>query len=94
MQCFLRQKQPEADLLEQRNIAEFAVCSGSTAENKPVKDINWPADTLLVDIKRGEQRLIPAGNTRIRSGDFLYILTHNKNIVLLQQLTGEKQTKK
>jgi Trk K+ transport system NAD-binding subunit len=49
---------------------------------------------LLVDIKRGEQRLIPAGNTRIRSGDFLYILTHNKNIVLLQQLTSEKQTKK
>lgn len=94
LQRSLRQKQPEADLLEQRNIAEFAVCSGSTAENKLVKDINWPADTLLVDIKRGEQRLIPAGNTRIRSGDFLYILTHNKNIVLLQQLTGEKQTNK
>ena len=94
LQRSLRQKQPEAELLEQRNIAEFAVCSGSTAENKLVKDINWPADTLLVDIKRGEQRLIPAGNTRIRSGDFLYILTHNKNIVLLQQITGEKQTKK
>lgn len=94
LQRSLRQKQPEPSLLEQRNIAEFAVCSGSAVENKLIRDIKWPADTLLVDIKRGEQRLIPAGTTRIRAGDFLYILTHNKNILFLQQLTGEKQTQK
>ena len=90
LQRSLRQKQPEPALLEQRNIAEFAVCSGSAVENKLVRDIAWPQDTLLVDIKRGEQRLVPAGNTMIRAGDFLYILTHNKNIVFLRQITGEK----
>lgn len=94
LQRSLRQKQPESTLLEQRNIAEFSVCSGSAVENKLVRDIEWPTDTLLVDIKRGEQRLIPAGNTRIRAGDFLYILTHNKNIAFLQQLTCEKISEK
>jgi hypothetical protein len=34
LQRSLRQKQPEADLLKQRNIAEFAVCSSLPAKNK------------------------------------------------------------
>lgn len=90
LQRSLRQHRPDASLLEQRNIAEFAVCSGSAAENRLVRDLDWPADTLLVDIKRGEQRIIPSGTTRICAGDFLYILTRNENITFLQQLTAEK----
>jgi hypothetical protein len=34
LQRSLRQKQPEADLLKQRNIAEFAVCNSLPAKNK------------------------------------------------------------
>ena len=40
-----------------------------------IKEINWPEHTLLVDVKRGESALIPIGDTRLRAGDFLYVLT-------------------
>ena len=44
-------------------------------ENKKVKDVPWPEHTLLVDIKRGSEQLVPDGNTTIHAGDFLYVLT-------------------
>ena len=60
-------------------------------ENKLVKDIKWPPHTLLVDIKRGEEQLVPAGDTKIMAGDFIYVLSHNEHVVLLQKLAAEKE---
>ncbi len=82
---------PSQKLMEQRNITELAVCSGSEIENKLVKEIAWPHDTLLVDIKRGEEQLVPAGDTRIMAGDFIYVLSYNENIPHLQKLAMEKE---
>ena len=78
-------------LHEQRNITELAVCSGSPIENKLVKEIKWPPNTLLVDIKRGEEQLVPAGDTKIMAGDFIYVLSYNENISQLQKLASEKE---
>lgn len=58
----------------QRNVIELAVCSGSPIDGRLIKEINWPEHTLLVDVKRGESELIPI-DTRLRAGDFLYVLT-------------------
>ena len=60
---------------KQRNVIELAVCSGSPIDGRLIKEINWPEHTLLVDVKRGESDLIPIGDTRLRAGDFLYVLT-------------------
>lgn len=60
---------------KQRNIIELAVCSGSPIDGRLIKEIVWPEHTLLVDVKRGETDLIPIGDTRLRAGDFLYVLT-------------------
>jgi len=87
----LNKATPEPELMEQRNITELAVCSGSPIENKLVKDIKWPPHTLLVDIKRGEEQLVPAGDTKIMAGDFIYVLSHNEHVVLLQKLAAEKE---
>ncbi|MBQ7318353.1 MAG: ClC family H(+)/Cl(-) exchange transporter, partial [Phascolarctobacterium sp.] len=81
----------EPKLMEQRNITELAVCSGSPIENKLVKEIKWPPNTLLVDIKRGEEQLVPAGDTKIMAGDFIYVLSYNENVVQLQKLASEKE---
>ena len=59
----------------QRNVIELAVCSGSPIDGHLIKEISWPEHTLLVDVKRGESDLIPIGDTRLRAGDFLYVLT-------------------
>ena len=67
---------PDPDVVkEERDIVEVPVSSGSIIENKKVKDIPWPDHTLLVDVKRGPDQLVPEGNTIIRAGDFLYVLT-------------------
>lgn len=67
---------PDPDIVkEERDIIEVPVSSGSLIENRKVKDIPWPPHTLLVDVKRGPDQLVPEGNTILRAGDFLYILT-------------------
>lgn len=89
----LNTQKPTPKTLEQRNILELVICSGSILANKSVKDINWPRDTLLVDIKRGEQQIVPFGDTKLLTGDFLYILTENEHIESLQILAEAKNEK-
>lgn len=86
MQRMLRKDEPAPATLEQRNVIELAVCSGSKVCGKLIKDIRWPQNTLLVDVKRGESQLIPAGDTRLLSGDFIYVLTENEHIEELTKM--------
>lgn len=86
MQRMLHKDTPAPATLEQRNVVELAVCSGSSVCGKFIKDIHWPRHTLLVDVKRGEQQLIPAGDTRLLSGDFIYVLTENEHVEELTKL--------
>ncbi|WP_405378889.1 ClC family H(+)/Cl(-) exchange transporter [Phascolarctobacterium sp.] len=84
----LNSNKPAPATLEQRNVVELAVCSGSPVANKLIKDIQWPANTLLVDIKRGEQQLVPSGDTLLMPGDFIYVFTENEHIEELQALVS------
>ena len=74
---------------KERNIIEVPVSSGSQIENKKVQEIPWPAHALLVDVKRGSEQLIPDGNTVIRAGDFLYVLTETENAEEVQALGSD-----
>lgn len=56
-------------------IVEIVVRHESIYENRAVKDIPWPQKSLLVSVKRGEREIIPKGDTIIRTGDYLFILT-------------------
>ncbi len=87
----LQKDRPEHDVLEQRNVLELAVCSGSAIANKFIKDIPWPANTLLVDVKRGEQQIVPTGDTRLLPGDFIYALTENEHAEELQAMAGTEE---
>ena len=76
----------EANHAEQeRNIIELTVDTGSAADGCLVREINWPRHTLLVDVKRGDEELIPEGNTRLRSGDTLYILGYATELEELEK---------
>lgn len=57
-------------------ILEIPVALGSKLDNKRISDINWPKECLLVGLKRGETEIIPKGNTLIKMGDYLIILTN------------------
>lgn len=74
---------------QERSIIELTVDTGSTADGRLVREISWPRHTLLVDVKRGDEELIPEGNTRLRSGDTLYILSYAAELKELEKLVGK-----
>ena len=81
---------PEPNTVKkERNIIEVPVSSGSQIENKKVKDIPWPDHTLLVDVKRGSEQLIPDANTVIHAGDFLYVLAETESAEEVQSLGSD-----
>ena len=81
-------KTPGRSAEQERSIIELTVATGSTADGRLVREISWPRHTLLVDVKRGDEELIPEGNTRLRSGDTLYILGYATEIRDLEKLIG------
>ncbi len=48
---------------------EFAVTDDDPWSNRGVKDIVNPPDTILVLIQRGDEKIVPNGNTRLLTGD-------------------------
>lgn len=57
-------------------ILEIPVSIASKFEHKNVNEVTWPEDCLIIGIHRGEEEIIPHGNTTIYQGDRLLILTH------------------
>ena len=54
---------------------EIPVFFGSPLNGKMVRDMPWPKEALLIGIRRGEQEVIPHGDTLIHEGDTLVLLT-------------------
>lgn len=77
-------------------VLEAVVCMGSQLEGKMIRDVTWPRHCLLINIKRGEEQIIPRGDTKIAAGDYLNILTNEKQAGRLKptllQMAGHKQT--
>jgi len=63
-----------------KSILEFAVCMGSMLDGKQIKEIHWPSHCLLVAVKRGEQEILPRGDTIIYPGDYLIVLTNEDRV--------------
>lgn len=76
-----------------KTIMEIPVCIGSQIDGRKIKDIVWPKDCLIVGLKRGGTEIIPNGNTRMHSGDYLIVLTSESNVLrsktALTGLAGE-----
>ena len=56
-------------------VVETVVQHGAQMEEKQIKEISWPNKCLVVGVKRGENEVIPTGDTRIKAGDYLIVLT-------------------
>lgn len=77
-------------------ILETVIFMGSELEGKMIKDVRWPKHCLLVNIKRGEEQIIPRGDTKIKAGDYIIILTNEKEAhkhkPTLLQMAGYEQS--
>jgi trk system potassium uptake protein TrkA len=56
-------------------IVRLDLPADSPAINKEVKDIQLPADSVLVSIVRGEEVIVPKGDTVLKAGDDVIALT-------------------
>jgi trk system potassium uptake protein TrkA len=43
--------------------------------NKPIQEIQWPPDSVLVSVLRGDEVIIPKGDTKLAPGDDVIALT-------------------
>lgn len=57
---------------------EVPVFVGAPLEDRQVRELDWPKASLLIAIRRGETELIPHGDTLIRAGDTLVVLTKHQ----------------
>ena len=75
LQRNLAKHKPVLSSKERRNILELTVASGSLADGRYIGRISWPAHTVIVDVKRGDDDIIPDDDTCLRAGDYIYVLT-------------------
>ncbi|MDD6796406.1 MAG: chloride channel protein [Clostridiaceae bacterium] len=57
------------------NVVEF----GSLIENQAIKDLNFPCNSLIVSINRGDKSVVPKGDTIIKAGDEILTMTDLKD---------------
>lgn len=69
------QKQTSLEAIHHMDRLELPVFEGSPLEDMQVRQFKWPKQTLLIGIGRGEAQVIPHGDTVIRAGDTLILLT-------------------
>ena len=63
--------------IHERAVSEvytLTVAEGAIADNRAVRDILWPSGARVKDIHRGEEVILPVGETIIRSGDILTVV--------------------
>lgn len=80
---------PDRACEEERNIVEVPIGSGSLLEGKKIRDVPRMKQTVIIDLKRHGESVIPDPDIRLQADDFLYILTASKNAAALKQLGEE-----
>lgn len=80
------------DLGDGFELIELIAAKNSASSGKSIKELNLlkhiATDTKIVLIKRMEQIIVPEGDTVIRAGDILAILTPKSQVPLLSVLFG------
>jgi H+/Cl- antiporter ClcA len=80
-------------LSKKTTIFTSPIVGGSWLDEMEVSKIKWPHDSLLVKIQRDDYDLIPKGDTKILSGDLLFILTTEEREKELKPIIFDLGTK-
>jgi hypothetical protein len=79
----LEQYEHEAGIHERavREVFTLTVESRSIADRREVRDVLWPAGARVKEIHRGEEVILPDGDTVLRGGDILTIVCKTEDAV-------------
>jgi len=56
-------------------VIEIPVEIGSSVSGKCISEVEWPRGVLIVGIHRGDDDIVPNGNTQINPGDYLIVMS-------------------
>lgn len=70
------------------HVQEIQIMPDSICEGRRMQQIPWPADSLVVSIRRGSCVMIPHGDNELRAGDILVIAMEESAAAEIQRLTG------
>ncbi len=57
-----------------REVYTFTIASGALAAGRAVRDILWPSNARVKEIERGEEHILPDGDTTLKAGDVLTVV--------------------
>ena len=66
-------------------VCSVGVDMGSSIDGALIKDINFTHDSLVVSILRGDEEIIPKGDTVVKAGDIIFVLTNEKDKIKVQK---------
>ena len=67
-------------------IVEIEIDAENAAANREIRDLSLPEAVLIVAIMRENALITPRGETRLLSGDVLYVLTPKRQVDCIQQV--------
>lgn len=71
------------------SIAEVPILGTAPVVGKKIWEINLPKQVIIGCILRGDETMVPRGDTRILAGDMLVLISSDKQeIIAIKQLTG------
>lgn len=76
---------PLRDLVGTRSL-ELAVDARSAVAGARIRDVAWPPRTIVTSIRRDTEVVTPSGDTEIRAGDILLVITGSDQTEQLREL--------
>lgn len=70
-------------------ISQVSISQGAPAADKKLGEINLPKQVVVGYIQRGDAGIVPRGDTQIRSGDVLILISSDgRELPAIKKLTG------
>ncbi|MGL4209058.1 MAG: TrkA C-terminal domain-containing protein, partial [Candidatus Adiutrix sp.] len=73
---------------EDAEIVELQIMPHSKAHGQTVMDIRWPRGSLVAALTRGDEIIIPRGNTQLAAGDILVLVAKDEALSPLRKILG------
>jgi trk system potassium uptake protein len=76
---------------KEAEVLEAIALEGSEIVSAPLKELRLPKETLVLCIFRGEDLIIPSGDSRVQPEDRILILSKGENIARVEQALSSKE---
>ena len=73
------------------DVVEVAIPPASSCAGKRIGELDWPAQSVIVTIRRGGRRIVPHGGTTLEAGDVLAVIGDESALAAIRRLCTTAQ---